>query len=135
MKKRAYYGVCGCALAVSACVMAYCQFILKSVSGRTYQIFSIQFLNFYAAKPLFWLCLGLVFSLAFVRMGPPFRTYCRIFLWAGLALAAAYALCAICWCVGVPVVRFIYPVIRLAEAAPVFFIPGVLIGAGLEKVE
>lgn len=135
MKKRAYYGVCGCVLAVSACVMAYCQFILKPVSERTYQIFFIQFLNFYAVKPLFWLCLGLVFSLAFVRMGPPFRTFCRIFLWAGLALAAAYAVCAACWFAGVQV-WFVRPALRLAEyAAPAFLIPGVLIGAGLEKAE
>lgn len=131
MNKHAYYGICGIALAVSASIMAYCQFILNPISAETYQIFPLQTLHLYAAKPLFWLCLGLVFSLAFVQAG----ALRKIFFRAGLALAAAYALCAVCWCVGVPVVRFIYPVIRLAEAAPVFFIPGVLIGAGLEKAE
>ena len=59
----------------------------------------------------------------------------KIFFRVGLALAAAYALCAVCWYAGVPAVRFIYPVIRLAEAALLFLIPGVLIGAGLEKAE
>ena len=85
----------------------------------------------YAAKPFFWLCLDLVFSLTFVR-GEALR---KIFFRVGLALAAAYALCAVCWYAGVPAVRFIYPVIRLAEAALLFLIPGVLIGAGLEKAE
>lgn len=67
--------------------------------------------------------------------GAPFRTFCRIFLWAGLALAAAYAVCAACWFAGVQV-WFVRPALRLAEyAAPAFLIPGVLIGAGLEKAE
>lgn len=59
----------------------------------------------------------------------------KIFFRVGLALAAAYALCAVCWYAGVPAARFIYPVIRLTEAALLFLIPGVLIGAGLEKAE
>ena len=133
MKKRICYSTCGILLVISTAIAIYCKFVLRPISMQTFVISPLQIVNSYAAKPVFWLCLGIIGALVFVQLGP-FHRFRRLILWSGLFFPAMYAICALCY-FSETLARVTYPVLWFfASYHPLFLVFGILIGAGWKEL-
>lgn len=134
MKKRIYF-ICGIVIAISAIIGIYNRLVLLPLRAQTFVISPWEVVDLYAAKPAFWLCLGIVLALLVrVEIG---RRPRRVMLGLGIVVTIAYcALAAVSLAAASNGMQpFTLLLMWILQRAPVFLIPGAWIGAGLGEAD
>lgn len=130
-EKKTLSAMSGIVLIVLAALNLYDHFVLTPLSRETFAISPLSVFNRSFGQPVFWLCAGVLVILIFVR-GRNQPGYSRSALWLGAALCVVYAVLAVVQIAAPGAVQPLYILsLWMNSNAPVFLLPGVLIGIGI----
>lgn len=127
--KRPIIILCSVVILLCAALGIYCSVVLAPLADRTFTVQPLMTVYNFAAKQVFWLCLGVVLTLALLKSAPKktARTVCLI---AALAAVLVYGvLAAVYFGASVPALSRVMQWFYLF--APVFLAPGALLGIGI----
>lgn len=128
--KKAVLWCCGILLLLCAALHIYVRQALLPLRGQTYTFSPWETADFYAAAPLFFLCLGVLLAAALTRGLAKGRAL-RVLLWVGVVLTAAYAVGALLHAFGYAQPTLVSVLRPLLSSPALFLIPGALVGLGL----
>lgn len=130
-KKKIWALASGIVLIVLAALNLYDYFVLTPLSKETFAISPLQIFNRSFGQPMFWLCVGLLAALILVQ-GKNQSGFSKIALWLGIALCAVYGVLAVVQLAAPGAVQPLYVFfLWMNGKAPVFLLPGMLIGIGV----
>lgn len=133
MKKKVLYGICGVLMIVSMVIGTIDRYQMGAMS-QGYALTTLQYLDIFAARPLFSLCVGLFCALRLIP-DPKNLVAQRIYLTLGIVLTlilAAVGIAAICQIV--PEGGFWMLLYQSFRLPALFLIPGILLGLGLKNL-
>ncbi|WP_312943123.1 hypothetical protein [Oscillibacter sp.] len=134
MKHKVCYCLCGIIIIISVIIGIYNWLVLAPLRTQAFIISPWELIYIYAAKPAFWLCIGIVGALALFPLQVD-RRFRKVSLWFGIAMVAAY--CGVVVFSLMKASDLVKPSLlilpRLLKGTFAFLVPGILIGLGIDK--
>ena len=132
MNRKPIYWTCGVLMVLSMGLSAAAKIQFAGLSPEQYVLTIWTYLDVFCAKPVFYLCLGLVCALRlFGRIDEPKLRLLSLI--GGMVLTLSFGVIAVCSILNMDFTLALFAAMRHMFKTPgMFLVPGILLGLGLK---